>query len=89
MISRSWKRLAGFVETFLESEVCGMTRARIEVLFLGGLLSILLGIPLLMVMFQITLIQTEEGVLEFIMLSVYFVFCALVALRFGSWKSHD
>lgn len=66
-----------------------MTRARVEVLFLGGLLAILLVIPLLMALFGISLLHTEEGVAEFITLSVYFVICALVALRFGSWKSHD
>lgn len=66
-----------------------MTRKRVEVLFLGGLLSILLVIPLLMMLFRISLVQTEEGVLEFIALSLYFVFCSLVAIRFGYWKSPE
>jgi|GEM_PF-5455383 len=66
-----------------------MTRARIEVLFLGGLLSILLIIPLLMMLFGITLLQTENGVAEFIALSLYLVFCSLVAIRFATWKSSE
>lgn len=72
-----------------ESEGDRMTRARIEVLFLGGLLSILLVIPLLMMLFRISLVQTEDGVLKFIALSLYFVFCSLVAIRFATWKSSE
>jgi NADH:ubiquinone oxidoreductase subunit 3 (subunit A) len=64
-----------------------MSRKRIEVLFLGSLLSLLLFMPLVMLLFQISLFHTEEGVVEFMTMALYFMVCSLVAIRFGYWKS--
>jgi hypothetical protein len=66
-----------------------MTRKRIEVMFLGSLLSLLLVIPLGMALFRISLFHTEEGIWEVITLYLYLFFCTLVAIRFGSWRSTE